>query len=174
MVRAYIDEILIITKYNFKEYLKSWDRVLKRSAEAGLKVNAEKSFFGRTQTEYLSFWVRNIGVRPLLSNWEVIKTIDVPTKVQDVQRFLGLINYYWVLWRKRTHILAALTKLCSTKFKFKWTDIKNNAFTGMKNIVGREDLLSYPNFSKTFMINTNASDTQLGGIISQNGKPIAF
>ena len=34
-------------------------------------------------------------------------------------------------------------------------------------------LLSYPDFTKTFGIHTNASDLQLGGVISQN-KPIAF
>ena len=44
----------------------------------------------------------------------------------------------------------------------------------MKKIVGRDFLLSYHNFSENFMIHTDASKTQLGGVISQNGKPIAF
>ena len=44
----------------------------------------------------------------------------------------------------------------------------------MKNILGRDVLLYYPNFSKIYIIHTEASKTQLGGIISQNGKPIAF
>ena len=44
----------------------------------------------------------------------------------------------------------------------------------MKNIVGRYVLLSYPNFSEKFIVHTDASNTQLGGIIGQNGKPIAF
>ena len=44
----------------------------------------------------------------------------------------------------------------------------------MRNIVGRDVLLSYPNFSKEFIIHTDASNTQRGGIMSQNGKPIDF
>ena len=44
----------------------------------------------------------------------------------------------------------------------------------MKNIVGRDVLLSYPNFGEKFIIHTDASKTQLGGVISKNGKPIAF
>ena len=44
----------------------------------------------------------------------------------------------------------------------------------MKKIVGQEILISYPNFSETFIIHTDASNTQLGGIISQNGKSISF
>ena len=44
MVRAYIYDVLVITKNDFEDYLKSLDRVLQRIAEAGLKVNAEKYF----------------------------------------------------------------------------------------------------------------------------------
>ena len=78
------------------------------------------------------------------------------------------------MWRKRTHTLAPLTKLCSTKVKFKWTDVENNAFIAMKKIARHDVLRSQPNFSETFIIHTGASNTQLGGIMSQNGKPIAF
>ena len=38
----------------------------------------------------------------------------------------------------------------------------------------REALLAYPNFSEIFDIHTDASLTQLGACISQNGRPIAF
>ena len=43
----------------------------------------------------------------------------------------------------------------------------------MKKIVGLDVLPSYPNFSEKFIIHTNASKTQLGGVIIQNSKPIA-
>ena len=35
-------------------------------------------------------------------------------------------------------------------------------------------LLAYPNFSEEFVIHTDASHTQLGAVISQNKRPIAF
>ena len=44
----------------------------------------------------------------------------------------------------------------------------------MKNIVAREVLLSYPNFREKFITHTEASKSQLGGVISQNRKPITF
>ena len=67
MVNAYIDDVLVITKYNCKYHLKSLDRVLQILEELVLKVNAKKSFFGQTETEYLVFWVSNNGVRPISS-----------------------------------------------------------------------------------------------------------
>ena len=78
------------------------------------------------------------------------------------------------MWRRRAHTLAPLTRLCSTKVKFKWTEVEQNAFMAMKKIVGRDVLLAYPDFTKEFVIHTDASKAQLGGVISQEGKPIAF
>ena len=60
------------------------------------------------------------------------------------------------------------------KVKFKWTDVESNAFIAMKNILGHNVLLSYHNFSEKFIIHTDASNTQLGEVISKNGKPIAL
>ena len=44
----------------------------------------------------------------------------------------------------------------------------------MKRIISREVILSYPDFTKEFVIHTAASQTKLGGVISQDGKPIDF
>ena len=65
MVGAYIDDVLVITKNNVQDHLKSLDRFLQRLTEVGLKLNQEIIFFGRTETEYLGFWVGNNGVIPL-------------------------------------------------------------------------------------------------------------
>ena len=104
----------------------------------------------------------------------MIKSIDVPTKVRDVWSFIVLVNFYRNMWRNRAHTLSPFKKLCFKNFNFKWTDRENNAFIAMKNILGRDVLLSYPNFIEKFIIHTDASSMQLGGIISQNGKPIFF
>ena len=63
-VRAYIDDILVTTKGDWNDHLEKLDKVLQRLGEAGLQVNAEKSFFGRSETEYLGFWITREGVPP--------------------------------------------------------------------------------------------------------------
>jgi hypothetical protein len=43
-----------------------------------------------------------------------------------------------------------------------------------KRVIAREAMLAHPDFSKPFTIHTDASHCQLGGVISQDGKSIAF
>ena len=49
-VHAYIDDVLIITNKDFTNYLKELEKVLQKLVYAGLKVNIEKSFSGKTET----------------------------------------------------------------------------------------------------------------------------
>ena len=55
--RAYIDDVLVISTGDFYQHIEHLDEVLTRLQESGLKVNASKSFFGRTQLEYLGYWI---------------------------------------------------------------------------------------------------------------------
>ena len=45
-VRTYIDDLLCLTKGSYEDHLEKLDSVFTRLAQAGLKVNAKKSFFG--------------------------------------------------------------------------------------------------------------------------------
>ena len=85
-----------------------------------------------------------------------------------------MINLYQDMWRKRSELLAPLTRLTSKDVKFAWTEVEQKAFDAIKRTLSRETLLAYPQFDKKFVIHTDASDTQLGAVISQDSKPIAF
>ena len=47
-------------------------------------------------------------------------------------------------------------------------------FEKMKKMLSCEVLLAYSDFSKPFVVHTDTSDYQLGAVISQDGKSIAF
>jgi hypothetical protein len=69
-----------------------------------------------------------------------------------------------------------LTSLTSSKVKFEWHSSHQQAFDKIKKVIGTEVLLCYPDFNKPvlFHLYTDASDHQLGGVIMQDKKPIAF
>jgi RNase H-like domain found in reverse transcriptase len=78
------------------------------------------------------------------------------------------------MWIRRSDVLAPLAALTSKTTKWNWTEEHQKAFDTMKKIIAKEVLLAYPDFNDKFVIHTDASHTQLGAVISQKGKPIAF
>ena len=100
---------------------------------------------------------------------KAILEIKPPTKRKELRKFIGMINYYRDMWTKRSETLAPLTRLCSKKNKWQWTEVEQKAFDTIKKTVSKEVLLSYPNFNLPFDIHTYASKYQLGAVISQKG-----
>jgi RNase H-like domain found in reverse transcriptase len=78
------------------------------------------------------------------------------------------------MWVKRSHVLAPLATLTSNKKKWDWGPQQDIALNMAKKIIAREVMLAYPDFNKPFKIHTDASHYQLGAVISQEGKLIAF
>jgi len=85
-----------------------------------------------------------------------------------------MVNYYCDMWFHRSEILAPLTALTSKTVPWLWTPIHEKAFQLTKKIISREVMLSYPQFDQPFIVHTDASHTQLGAVISQSNKPLAF
>jgi RNase H-like domain found in reverse transcriptase len=82
-----------------------------------------------------------------------------------------------LMYPKRAHLLKPLTdmmKVDKQAFKSKWRAEQSKAFVEAKAMVAKDVLLRYPDPNKTFVIDTDASDYQLGAVIKQDDKPIAY
>ena len=105
---------------------------------------------------------------------EAISRILPPKNKRQLRRFLGMVNYYRDMWKQRSHILAPLSQLVSKTIKWEWTQKQQTAFEEAKKMIQKETMLAYPKFGEVFHIYADASDTQLGGVIMQDDKPLAF
>ncbi len=86
-----------------------------------------------------------------------------------------MVQYYCDLWKGRSHMLSPLTDIFGkSKKKLTWMDEQQRAFDSMKKTIAKETILAHPDFSKPFDVHTDASDRQLGEVISQNGKTFAL
>ena len=94
----------------------------------------------------------------------------------EVRRLIDMIQYYCDLWPRLSHILEPFTAVSSGKkgTKITWTPELETAFKETIDMVCTETFLNYPDWSKPFDIHTDDSDYQLGAVISQDRKPIAF
>ena len=172
--KPYIYDILSINKGTFSEYLEQLEENFRHRQKANLQLNADKCSFGINETNYLGYIVTPEGVKPDPRKIKTIQGMERPTTVTEVRRFIGMIQYYRDLWPKGSHILQPFTVVSSLKrgTKIKWSP--ESAFHETKKMVCQETLLTYPDYDKHFDIHTDASDYQLGAVISQLGEPIAF
>jgi hypothetical protein len=78
------------------------------------------------------------------------------------------------MWQKRSHMLAPLTGLVSPLVKYKWGEEQQKAFDEIKQKESEETLLAFPDFEKDSHVYIDAPNKQLGAVIMQEGKPLAF
>ena len=109
-VRAYIDDLLVISKGTFESHLEELEEVFKRLREAGLKVNAKKSFFARGELEYLGYWITRDGIQPMKNKVSAIMQLAEPKTRKELRSFIGVVNYYRDMWLRRAHWLDSLQK----------------------------------------------------------------
>ena len=90
--------------------------------------------------------------------------IAEPKNRKELRSFIGVVNYYRDMWFRRSHVLAPLARLTSKTVKWSWGEKESAAFSLAKRIIAKETILAYPDFSKPFVIHTDASHYQLGGL----------
>ena len=82
----------------------------------GLVLNGEKCELGKSQVDYLGHHVSSTGIQPIPERVEAIARYPVPTSVQQLQTYLGMVNFYRRFIRGAARILKPLTgALCGGK-----------------------------------------------------------
>jgi hypothetical protein len=96
-----------------------------------------------------------------------------PKSITSLRGFLGLTGYYRRFVRNYAQIVAPLTTLLK-KDAFKWNDEAEACFRRLKLLMTSTLVLSAPYFSKSFVLECDASGAGLGVVLMQDNHPIAF
>ncbi len=149
--RAYIDNLLFITRGTQEDHLDKLREVLRRLRKAGLKVNAAKSVFCTHEIEYLRYILTRGGIKPQPKKVQAILTLNPPNNIKELRHFLGMVQYYPDMWAKCSEMLAPLSNLVGecgetettrkNKVKKKpwhWDSIHQIAFDNVKTTIAKE------------------------------------
>jgi hypothetical protein len=63
-VRAYLDDLLCISKLSLKDHLEKLEEVLRRLCNTGIKVNEGKLTLFVLEIEYLGYVLTRDGIKP--------------------------------------------------------------------------------------------------------------
>ncbi len=80
-VRAYLDDLLFISKHSLENHLEKLEEVLRQLCDVGLKVNAAKSTFCTLEIEYLGYVLTRDSIKPQSNKVKAILAIQLPTRV---------------------------------------------------------------------------------------------
>jgi hypothetical protein len=172
-VMIYLDDVLVYSD-NIQDMLQTLEQVFNRLQAANLKLKASKCHIGMSKINYLGFVVTEQGIEADADKVEAIRSMKAPTNVREVRRFLGMTSYYRNFIYKFAKIADPMTALTGKRQRFHWNQECQEAFDKLKAILCDAPVLAHPDFSKTFAIFTDASDTGVGAVLTQDGKPIWF
>ena len=77
-----------------EEHGRNLDKVLQRLEDFGVAIKPKKCKIGFSKTEYMGYMIGSEGVEMLKDRAEAIRGVKVPTCKKEIQRFLGMCNYY--------------------------------------------------------------------------------
>lgn len=174
---VYLDDIIIFST-SLQEHIDSLRQVFIRLKSSNLKIQPDKSEFLRKEIAFLGHIVSTDGIKPNPAKIEAIQKFPIPRTKREIKSFVGLLSYY----RKFIPNLAKLTKpmtQCLKKDKSIVLDDQYvNAFDTCRKILMNDPILQYPDFTKPFVLTTDASNVALGAILSQgrigSDRPICF
>lgn len=174
---VYLDDILVYST-SLQEHIVNLKKVFQRLRETNFKIQMDKSEFLKRETPYLGHIITREGVKPNPDKIAAICKYPIPKTTKQIKGFLGLLGYY----RRFIPDFAKITKPLTACLKKGSKIIINSdyidCFEHCKTLLTNDPILVYPDFSKEFILTTDASNYALGGILSQGSTgvdhPIAY
>jgi len=174
---VYMDDIIVYST-SLQEHLENLTSVFTRLQEANFKIQLNKSEFLQKQVSFLGHIVSSDGVRPNPDKIRAIKQFPIPKTAKQIKTFLGLLGYYRKFIQDFSKLTKPLTECLRKGNKIIIDSKYKECFEMCKNILCNDPVLQYPDFSKEFILTTDASNVALGAILSQgpigSDKPICY
>ncbi|KAL6416665.1 hypothetical protein ACFW04_013257 [Cataglyphis niger] len=174
---VYLDDIVLYAS-SLREHEIKFDKLAERLRQTNLKLQPDKCEFLRKEVGYLGHIISDEGVKPDPAKIRAVKEFPTPRNAKNIKQFLGLAGYYRRFIPNFSKTARPLTNLLKKEEPFDWTDEQESAFVQLREALCTEPILQYPDFTKPFVVTTDASGYAIGGILSQGsiGKdlPIAY
>ena len=162
----YLDDVIVVGN-TFEEHLAHLGNVFQRIRGANLKLQPAKCSLCPEEVKFLGHIISREGVATDPAKTEKVAMWSTPTNRKEVQRFLGLASYYRRFVKDFVSVAKPLHQLIEKNREFIWTDQCQEAFEQLRQKLVSAPVLSFPDFSKPFVLETDASDTGIGSVLSQ-------
>ena len=143
--------------------------MLKAALSGNLTLNKDKSKFKVTYLNLLGYNILYGKIKPDQNRLQALLDLSPPTNANELKRVVGLFAYY-AQWIENFSKKAAPLINCKT---CPLTDEGLKSFTQLKKDLANASLGTIRD-DLHFEVETDASDHAIAGILSQNGRPVAY
>lgn len=169
---VFFDDILVYST-DEKEHLEHLELVFKVMRQHKLFAKMSKCEFLQGQVAYLGHVISKDGVAVDENKVKDMLAWPEPKSVKALRGFLGLSGYYRKFVKDYGTIAKPLTNLLQ-KDNFHWDETATQAFRNLKEAMASTPVLKLPDFSKAFTVESDASNTGIGAVLTQEGRPLAY
>jgi hypothetical protein len=166
---AYIDDVIIGSE-TFEQHLEHVATVLSRFREAGLTVKLSKGEFACAELEYVGHRVGRGVMSPREVKVKALMNAPRPTSKRELQKLLGLANYYNRYIAHYSDVVRPLTDMLSKQRKFVWSQEAECSFNMIKQCMSSSPVLLIANYDKPFYLYVDASQYAVGACLMQDDK----
>ena len=142
------------------------EEVLKRMEENDLFVKQEKYIWKVREVGFLRVMIGLGSIR--MEKEKVQEVVDWPVlkSVKDIQKFLGLVNYYKWFVKDFVKIEKLLHEMMRKGIKWNWGEKQQKAFKELKERFMTEPVLVTPDLNRKMRIEVDVSDFVMGRVLS--------
>ncbi|BHF59029.1 hypothetical protein SprV_0100198400 [Sparganum proliferum] len=142
---------------------------LQAQHQFGVVLNPSKCVFGVPPLEFLGHLVDSHGIRPLPSKVAAIRDFPPPTTKRQLQRFLGMVNFYHRFLPNCADTILPLTSLLSgSKRIFELPPAALTSFEQVKALLADATLLTHFHADAPISLMVDASNVAVGAVLQQS------
>ena len=170
---AIVDDILIAGQ-TVQQHNQILTQVIERATSYNLKLNLQKCKIRQPQVSYVGLVLTAEGLKPDPAKIAAIRDKPTPQNREDIKRFLGMVTYLGKFVQNLSDVSAPLRNLLKEETEFQWLTTPELAFTKLKELCTKPPVLGYFDASKPVEIHSDASQSGLGAVLFQEGRPLAY
>ena len=167
LTKAYLDD-LVIYSLTWQEHLSHVEQIFLRLKIAGLTIKLKRCQLVMEECTYLGHVIGKGITRPELSKLKAVEIYQyqLPRRMSII---LGLTGYYRRFIPNYATIAKPLTDLAQkiVPETIPWSMICQEALQILKQTLLTNPIVRNPDFSKVFILQTDASEVGVGTVLSQ-------